>query len=272
MWISTPENIDLPAMPTLEAVSACDGHDEITSAYRQLFRTAQDLRQLVRRNREIAQALMVAHHTSLVQMAQAAEFKDGDTGIHMVRIGQLSARLAYHLGVEREECAMLCRAAPMHDIGKIGVPDNVLKKPGSLTEVEWQLMRLHPEIGARLLHRDDAPVFGMAADIALGHHERWDGAGYPHGAAREAIPLSARIVGLVDYYDALTMDRCYRPAMPEDTVLAMIAENAGGHFDPGVAQVFLEHAAEMAALRDSLNEELAGNEHLELETSFFVPR
>lgn len=143
----------------------------------------------------------------------------------------------------------------MHDIGKIGVPDAVLKKPGAYTPEERQVMNKHPLIGAEILGRSRVPLFKMAAEVAMTHHERWDGAGYPVGLAGEAIPLTGRIVGVVDFFDALTMDRCYRPALPDEQALQMLKDQRGLAFDPHLVDLIVAHAPALIELRERINRE-----------------
>ncbi len=147
-------------------------------------------------------------------LALAAEFRDDATGHHTHRVGQTAALLADHLGLDAARVTLIRRAAPLHDVGKIGVPDAVLLKPGKLTDEEFVVMRRHAEIGARILGRHRSPLLQLAAQIALTHHERWNGAGYPHQLAGDAISLEGRIVALADVFDALTHARPYKPAWP----------------------------------------------------------
>lgn len=199
--------------------------------------------------REVAQA----HHDALMRLSRAAELRDDDTGVHIVRMGFLAWAVALRMGLPASWALQLRQAAPMHDIGKIGVPDGVLKKPGKLTPEERAVMNEHPRIGADILGRSRIPLFQLAAELALTHHERWDGTGYPAGLAGEAIPLSGRIVAVVDFFDALTMDRCYRQAFPDPMALQMLTEERGRAFDPRIVDIFLHHAGSMIAVRDQVN-------------------
>jgi putative two-component system response regulator len=148
---------------------------------------------------------------------------------------------------------MLRKAAPMHDVGKIGIPDAVLKKPGSFTPDERAVMNRHAEIGAEILGRSRIALFQLAAEVAQTHHERWDGRGYPDRLAGDAIPLSGRIVAIVDCFDALTMDRCYRPAFSDAQALAMLREQRGRAFDPQLVDAFEAALPQMVTLRDAVN-------------------
>lgn len=228
---------------------------------RQLVRLLQDFHQLRRQREQAYEALARAHRVTLSKLALAAEYKDGDTGIHIVRIGALSAYLARLLGKPEAWCRDIELAAPMHDIGKIGIPDSILKKPGGLTAQEREIMQTHPLIGAQILGNTDVPVLAMAAEIALGHHERWDGSGYPRGLAGEAIPESARIVAVIDFIDALTMDRCYRKALSDAETLTMLQATRGSHFDPAIVDAAVAAFPRLTALRDAINRGEAGTPH-----------
>lgn len=224
----------------------------------QMERLVSDLGRMYRERKEALEEVARAHHEALLRLAMAAEFKDGDTGVHIVRMGLLSEALALRLGVSSHNAAMLRCAAPMHDVGKIGVPDKVLKKPGPLDAEERREMNRHAEMGAQILGRSRIPLFQLAAEIALCHHERFDGNGYPHGLQGEQIPLMARIVAVVDFFDALTMDRVYRPAFSDEAALRMLGEQRGSAFDPRVVDTFMAHAAQLIALRDTINRERPG--------------
>ncbi|MFT7772759.1 HD-GYP domain-containing protein [Roseateles sp.] len=223
------------------------------AAAAQMERLVQDLGRMYQERNEALREVARAHHEALLRLSLAADFKDDDTGVHIVRIGYLAEALARLLGESEKFSCMLRRAAPMHDIGKIGIPDDVLKKPGAYNAQERAVMNEHPRMGAEILGRSRVPLFRLAAEVALGHHERWDGSGYPGGLAGEEIPLSARIVAVVDYMDALTMDRCYRKAFSDEKALQMLAEQRGAAFDPRLVDLFLAHAPALLALRDRIN-------------------
>jgi putative two-component system response regulator len=216
----------------------------------QMERLVLDLGQMYRERNEALKEVVTAHHDALFRLALAADFKDDDTGIHIVRIGFLAERLALALGRSRAWAEMLRKAAPMHDIGKIGIPDAVLKKPGRFEPDERQVMNKHARIGADILGQSRIPLFQLAAEVALSHHERFDGSGYPGGLAGEAIPLSGRIVSVVDFFDALTMDRCYRQALPDAEVMEMLRAERGGAFDPQIVDLMLSNWADFVTLRN----------------------
>ena len=172
------------------------------------------------------------------RLGRAAEYKDNETGLHVIRMSHFSQLLALAAGCSPAWAEDLLNAAPMHDVGKIGIPDAVLRKPGPLDADEWATMRRHPEIGAEIIGEHPSGVLQLAREIALAHHEKWDGSGYPRGLAGEAIPLSARIVAIADVFDALTTRRPYKEPWPVQDALDHIAAQAGKHFDPALVALF----------------------------------
>lgn len=233
-----------------------------TSAVAQMERILLDLHCMYEERNAALKEVARAHHDALLRLSIAADFKDDDTGVHIIRIGYLSEALACRLGETPAFGKLLRQAAPMHDIGKIGIPDDILKKPGPLIPAEREVMKQHPAMGAKILGRSRIPLFQLAADVAMAHHERFDGQGYPQGLAGDDIPLAARIVSVVDFFDALTMDRVYRRALADGEVLDMIRAEAGRAFDPRVVGCFLDHARLMIDIRERINEEKPTFEHL----------
>jgi len=183
----------------------------------------------------------------LDRLALVAEFRDDDTNQHAQRVGRSAAAIAAALGLTPEVLELLGPAAALHDIGKIAIPDSILRKPGPLTPGEFAVMQTHTSIGARMLAGSRFPVLQTAGTIALTHHERFDGAGYPAGLAGEAIPIEGRIAAVADVFDALTSDRVYRPAFGRAVALEMMREESGEQFDPVVLGVLLESALGYAA-------------------------
>lgn len=183
-------------------------------------------------------------------LGRAAEYRDNETGMHVIRMSYFAQHLALAAGFDAAWAEDLLNAAPMHDAGKIGIPDHILLKAGPLDEAEWSIMRRHPEIGAQIIGEHDSGVLQMARTIALSHHEKWDGSGYPHGLAGEAIPMEGRIVALTDVFDALTSVRPYKKAWPVEEALAHIASQAGQHFDPRLAPLFLAIEPQLRAIRE----------------------
>jgi len=176
---------------------------------------------------------------TLFRLARAGEFRDAETGYHLIRMARYSRLIADALGLSPEEAESIELAAPLHDIGKIGIPDHILLKPGRLDQREWSVMRAHPVIGHEILKDSASKYMRLGALIALGHHERYDGTGYPNGTAGEDIPLCARIVALADVYDALTSARPYKPAWRDGDVLEYFHAQRGRHFDPKIVDAFL---------------------------------
>lgn len=172
------------------------------------------------------------------RLGRAAEYKDNETGLHVIRMSHYAQLLALAAGCSETWSEQLLLAAPMHDIGKIGIPDAVLQKPGKLDDEEMQIMRRHPLIGAEIIGESDSGLLQMARQVALYHHEKWDGSGYPYGLAGDAIPLEARIVALADVFDALTSVRPYKKAWTVEAALAHIKSQSGLHFDPTLVPLF----------------------------------
>ncbi len=243
----------VPIDLTSQAVSdVAGGLRFVVDAKAHMARLAAELAQMYRERDEALREVDEAHHDALYRLALAAEFRDGDTGVHIVRIGFLAEALALELGHQPAWAALLRKAAPMHDIGKIGIPDLVLKKQGTFTPDERLVMNQHAHIGAEILGRSQIPLFQLASEVALTHHERFDGRGYPEKLAGQAIALSGRIVSVVDFFDAVTMDRCYRPALSDATANEMLRAERGKAFDPEVIDMFLARWPRFIALRDSV--------------------
>ena len=186
-----------------------------------------------------------------------AALRDDDTGRHTVRVGYMAELIGRWLGLDEDTCLRLRASAPLHDIGKLAIPDAILNKPGPLDAAEMAVMRRHAEFGERILASTGEPLFRMAADIAGAHHEHYDGSGYPRGLRRDAIPLAARITAVCDFYDALRMDRVYRKALPDATVLGWMQEQRGRAFDPQVLDAFSDCCGELAEAHDWLEEQAA---------------
>ncbi|MBX0328533.1 HD domain-containing protein [Oscillochloris sp. ZM17-4] len=209
----------------------------------------QDVSDRRHHEREVHQAnvaLREAYDATITGWSQALELRDKETEGHSRRVTMLTMNLAVAMGVPDEELEHIRRGALLHDIGKMGVPDAILLKPGPLTDAEWAQMRMHPVYAYDLLHK--ITFLSPAMAIPISHHERWDGKGYPAGLKGAAIPLAARIFAVVDVWDALTNDRPYRPAWPMSKARAYLAEQAGVHFDPAVVEAFLAHIDAWSAL------------------------
>ncbi len=207
-------------------------------------------------NRSLLRNLENAYKEALDCLAVAAEHKDRETGCHIRRMGAFARLMAAKLGWSAERQNIIDLAAPLHDVGKIGIPDAVLLKPGKLTPEEMGVMKQHPAIGHGILSRSDYPVMRCAADIALGHHERWDGSGYPQALRGDETPIEARIIALGDVYDALRSERPYKPAFDEGKALSIILEGDDrtkpSYFDPAILNIFRNNAVEFAATFDRM--------------------
>jgi putative two-component system response regulator len=189
------------------------------------------------------------------RLSQAAESRDHDTGVHITRMSRLCGHLALASGAAQVLADMLLAAAPMHDVGKIGIPDHILLKPGSLDSEEWEIMRSHSAIGAELLAGSRSPVVQMGELIALTHHERWDGSGYPRGLKGDEIPFVARVTAICDVFDALISERSYKDAWPLERARAEVERQAGTHFDPELVATFMRIYPELVKIVDDANRE-----------------
>ena len=209
-------------------------------------RTA-DLHQALQAMAEAQRSAYDAHLDTIQRLAVAAEYKDGNTAAHIQRMSHYCALIGRSLDLPPGEVEILRYASPMHDVGKIGIPDAILHKPGSLTAEEWTIMRRHPEIGRQILE-EAGGIFRPLAAIVAAHHERWDGQGYPIGLAGEEIPLAARILSVVDSYDAMTSHRPYRTPFSVREARAELQRGADGQYDPCVVEAFLAVLNEQEAL------------------------
>ncbi len=216
----------------------------------EVMRRTQDLRRTLKDLAAAHDHTYQAHLDTIRSLVVAAEYKDVDTASHIDRIRWYADLVARGLGLPPHEVELIREATPMHDVGKIGIPDAVLLKPGPLTAAERVVMQGHAEIGARILGHSDAEVLRMGRIIALGHHERWDGGGYPQGLAGTDIPLPARICAVADVFDALTMHRCYRPALPNHEVLRRMLTERGRHFAPEIVDAFLDQLPDVERIQE----------------------
>ncbi len=196
--------------------------------------------------------LRQAYIDSIHRLVMASEFKDEDTGDHIIRIGEYSRLMAQKLELPAATVEAIYYAAPMHDVGKIGIPDKIMLKPGKLTSEEFDVIKTHTTIGAKLLSRSKSGILQMAKDIALCHHEKFNGQGYPRGLSGRAIPLPARIVAIADTFDALTSKRPYKDPYPPEMALDIIRNERGKHFDPRITDIFMEHFPEFLRIRETI--------------------
>ena len=205
--------------------------------------------------------LQESYLETILTMTRAAEFKDEDTGAHVQRISYYSRDLAVVLGMDSTFVENIFFASPMHDVGKIGIPDHILRKPGGFSPAEWDVMKTHAVMGATILGDSKSACLHMGAEIALNHHERWDGSGYPYGIKGEVIPLAARIMNICDIYDALRSKRPYKTAFAHDQALLIITQGDGRtlpeHFDPEILAAFSANAQLFRDIFDSGNDQFA---------------
>ena len=200
-------------------------------------------------------ALAEAQSEVLYTLARAGEYKDNETGAHVHRMSRYAKIIAGKLIQNKEWLESLLVAAPMHDIGKIGIPDTIMLKEGPLDANEWEVMKTHPQVGDKIIgNKNHSEVMLLAKEIAFGHHEKWDGSGYPLGLIGEDIPFSARVVALADVFDALTSKRPYKEAWSVEKAVGCIDELFGQHFDPGLAKSFHEALPEMLVVKEAFRD------------------
>jgi putative two-component system response regulator len=212
-------------------------------------RTA-DLREAITNLERAERDIRLSREETIQRLALAAEFRDDETARHVERMSQYCALLARRYGLEPGHCELIRIASPMHDIGKIGTPDNILLKPGKFTPEEFETITKHSEIGYRILSGSEADLLKLAAVIAWTHHEKFDGSGYPRGLVAEAIPLEGRIAAVADAFDALTSRRVYKPAFGVDQAISIMRQTRGKHFDPALLDTFLDGMDEVLVIKE----------------------
>ncbi len=208
---------------------------------------ADNLEQEVRKRTE---EIRLTQLDTVRRLGVAGEFRDNETGAHVLRMSHICSMLAKKLGLSEAYCEMILYASSMHDVGKIGVRDGVLLKQGKLDDEEWKLMKRHPQIGAQIIGNQSSELMILAREIALNHHEKWDGSGYPNGVCGDEIPVGARIAAISDVFDALTSQRPYKEAWPVEKAVALISEESGRHFDPSLVEIFVENIDEIIEIKE----------------------
>jgi putative two-component system response regulator len=201
---------------------------------------------------EVAKAtseIAARERETLLCLGRAAEHRDPETHEHIIRMSNYSRLIAQRMGLPEDECELMLSASPLHDIGKIGTPDHILLKPGKLTPEEFEIMRQHTVIGEKILSNSASPILQAGAQIAISHHEKFDGSGYPNKLKGKAIPLYGRIVAVADVFDALTSERPYKKAWDLERANSLIVESKGGHFDPDVVDAFFDVYDEVLAIK-----------------------
>lgn len=221
------------------------GHEELVLCLASQAAVALD-------NARLTGDLRRSYAEAIHHLAKAAEFRDKDTGRHVERVGRYAAAVAGAMGLPQSYVSDLLLAATLHDIGKLAIPDSILQKPGKLTSVEYGEMKCHAKLGAEILAGSENPVLCLAAEIALSHHERWDGSGYPHGLKGDEIPLSGQICAVVDVFDALCSSRCYKSALAMGEVCEMMRRESGRHFSPAVVDVFFRIIDRISEIHEEL--------------------
>jgi response regulator RpfG family c-di-GMP phosphodiesterase len=187
-------------------------------------------------------------------MGAIGETRSKETGLHVKRVAEYSYLLGKLWGLNEEDASLLKQASPMHDIGKVGIADNILNKPAKLTFEEFEIMKTHAEIGYDMLKHSKRPILKASAVVAISHHEKWDGSGYPKGLKGERIPIFGRITAIADVFDALGHDRCYKKAWPLENILELFRNEKGKHFDPHLVDLFFENLDKFLEIRDSMQD------------------
>jgi len=217
-----------------------------------LYDQTRELERMVKRRTE---DLEITRRQIIHRLGCASEFKDNETGKHIIRMSHYARLIGQAAGMGEESVEILSSAAAMHDVGKIGIPDYILLKPGKLDEKEWEIVKKHPEIGAEIIGQHTDDLLQAASAVALTHHEKWDGSGYPRGIKGVEIPLMGRIVAIADVFDALTSDRPYKKAWGVDEAVRLIDERAGSHFDPDLVVAFKSMLPEIVKIKEQYAEE-----------------
>jgi putative two-component system response regulator len=229
--------------------------DEVKILNQQLLHYAEDLNNTIFELKSLNKELQDAYLDTIQKLVLAAEYKDEDTGDHIIRMSRYSVLLAEKLELPEQEVFDILYASPMHDIGKIGIPDNILLKPAKLTEEEFNTMKTHTSIGAKILANSKGRVLKLGQQIAISHHEKWNGKGYPNGHKGEKIPICGRIVCLADTLDALTSKRPYKDPYPIEVAIDIIKKERGQQFDPELVDVFIENLDEFLKIKEEIGTE-----------------
>jgi putative two-component system response regulator len=246
---------------------------ELTARVRNLLALRKSQQQLANRAawlaEEVAKAtaeIAAREKEAILRLSRAAEYRDPETGSHLLRMSNYTRLVAAQLGLPPAEQELLLEASPMHDIGKVGTPDHILLKPGRLSPEEFEIMKQHATIGYEILRDSVSPLLQCAAKLAMAHHEKFDGSGYPQGLAGEAIPLHGRIVAVADVFDALTSERPYKKAWTLEAAVDFLKTNAGSHFDPVCVEAFLASWPQVIEIRQRYQDEADNGAAVTLHT------
>ncbi len=248
---------DENVLGVLLLVNARDDGDNVTPFPQEKTRMIRSLASqagVAIRNAQLNEELKDSYMESIQRLSLAAEYKDPDTADHIQRMSHYSRRIVQEIGWADDRAERLLYASPMHDIGKIGVPDRILQKPGSLTDEEYNEMKEHTVIGHRILSGSNNDIMQLSARIALTHHEKWDGTGYPNGLSGEDIPIEGRVVAIADVFDALTTERPYKDAFSVEKSLEIIRDDRGSHFDPQVVNAFNQCLDDLLDIRERFDD------------------
>ncbi len=226
---------------------------ELEAANQQLAKYAEDLNTTILDLKAAHEEIHEAYLDSIHRLVLAAEFKDKDTGDHILRMSRYIALIAEKVGLSSKDTQNIYYATPMHDVGKIGIPDNILMKPGRLTGQEYEFMKTHSAIASEILANSKSEILQMAQQIAVSHHEKWNGKGYPQGLSGDKIPIIGRIVGLIDAFDALTSRRPYKDPYPVEVALDIIKDERGQHFDPRIVDIFFENIDKIIKIKKEVD-------------------
>ncbi len=216
----------------------------------------KELREAIKRQMKAEEELMRSREETIQRLSKAAEFRDDETAQHTLRMSVYCFLLAQKAGLHPQRCELIRMASPMHDVGKIGTPDNILLKPGRLTPEEFEIMKRHCEIGYRILANSNSDLLDLAASIAWTHHEKFNGQGYPRGLKGAEIPTEGRLAAIADVFDALTSDRVYKKAFPVDKAVSILEEERGKHFDPELVDLFLGSMEEILRIKEQYSDKV----------------
>ena len=250
-------DVDQVVVGVLQLINSLDGNGEIVpfkKSYEKLTFSLASQAAVAVKMAQLREELRSSSLEMIERLSVAAEFRDEDTALHIKRMSNYSAIIAKYMGFNEEFVENLLFTSPMHDIGKLGVPDSILLKPGKLTDEEWVEMKNHTVYGAKILQDSGHRLIKRAEVIAISHHEKWNGKGYPNGIAGDDIPVEGRIVALADVFDALSSKRCYKPAFPLEKVLDIIKKDTGTHFDPKVTEAFFKGLDEILEIYEKYRE------------------